>query len=234
MTANILLLDYDHTLYPSTSITLKAVDARINLFIETYLGFSPEEADSIRVKLCEEYGATLRGLEMHHGVERDNYCDFIHAIEDDALPVPDPVLQNWLESLSCPVYLFTNARKDWAERGLRAMGLESFLPESPNVPGPRFREIFDITFLDWQGKPHPDAYAKVEGHLREVHGLDDRNNGAARIWFADDKPANLLAARDRNWATIWIRPAGAPAHPSEGKFDKVVDALTDVDTSNLN
>src|SRR3954462_11607517 len=94
MTRKVLLLDYDHTLYPSTLETLRAVDNRITLYIETFLGLSPEASDAMRQSLCAEFGTTLRGLEEHHGVEREHYCDFIHEIEDEFLPPPDPVLEN--------------------------------------------------------------------------------------------------------------------------------------------
>src|SRR4051812_35519829 len=62
MTRKVLLLDYDHTLYPSTLETLRAVDNRITLYIETFLGLSPEESDAMRQSLCAEFGTTLRGL----------------------------------------------------------------------------------------------------------------------------------------------------------------------------
>ena len=173
----ILLLDFDHTLYPSTVNTLKAVDDRINLYIRTFLGFTSEQADATRTQLWDKYGTTLKGLEELHGVEREHYCDFIHAVEDAHLPPPDPALQAWLARLPHPTYIFTNARMDWAIRGLRAMGLGGLLPANPalgnpqvtgalgltavdsaasettkigaTLPGPRLGGIFDIAFMDW-------------------------------------------------------------------------------------
>ena len=71
----ILLLDYDQTLYPSTLPTLKAVDERITLYMCTFLGLSPAEADATRRRFGAQYGTTLKGLEAHHGVDRDHYCD---------------------------------------------------------------------------------------------------------------------------------------------------------------
>ena len=238
----LLLLDYDHTFYPPSMTTLRAVDDRINLYIEKQLGFAPQEADVIRRRLYDEYGSTLKGLELHHGVDRDHYCDFIHAIAEGDLPHPDPALRGWLRRLPHPFYLFTNARSDWAVRGIRAMGLEAILPHAAGARHaadgalPRLGGIFDIAFMDWLGKPHPEAYAKVEGLLRSEHGDD------IVIYFADDREDNLLAARERDWRTIWITPpvespdgngAEREAGPAAGLFHKVVASLMDLDPDRL-
>lgn len=242
----ILLLDYDHTLYPSTLDTLKAVDARITLYISTFLGYTPADADAARLRLWDQYGTTLKGLEVDHGVDREHYCDFIHAIEEHQLPPPDPLLTAWLGRVDCPCYIFTNARMDWAIRGLKAMGLESMLPRAPlpeadaegewsarsaaggagESSGTRLYGMFDIAFMDWQGKPHPESYAKVEAYLRKRHGDD------IRICFADDRRDNLETARDRGWFTIWIAPHDAPAVPA-GTFDRMVSSLTSLDPGTL-
>lgn len=231
----ILLLDYDHTLYPSTLQTLKAVDDRINLYMRTFLGFAPEDADATRRRFGAQYGTTLKGLEEHHDVDREHYCDFIHAVEEHHLPPPDPQLTAWLSRLPHPCYLFTNAHMDWAVRGLKAMGLASILPlavaTEANAVGikataSRLEGIFDIAFMDWQGKPHPAPYAKVDAFLRQRYG----NNIA--IHFADDRVDNLETARQHQWSTIWIAPHNAPEPPT-GTFDRVVSALTTLDPERL-
>jgi pyrimidine 5'-nucleotidase len=260
----VLLLDFDHTLYPSTLGTLKAVDERINLYMQTYLGLSRDAADALRVELWDKYGTTLKGLEVLYGVERHHYCDFIHAIAEEHLPPPDPALQDWLARLPHPVYLFTNARLDWAVRGMKAMGLEGLLPEAEaaaakdavaaldaaarDLAGPdaasggsagarravppgrifprRLEGIFDIAFMDWEGKPNPGPYAKVDAHVRARHGA------GTRIYFADDRMDNLESARAQGWTTIWIHPH--TAGPVRGdEFDRVAPALTRLDPLTL-
>jgi len=261
---NILLLDYDHTLYPSTLKTLGAVDDRINLYMRTFLGLTRDQADETRIRLWDQYGTTLRGLEELHGVERGHYCDFIHAIDAEHLPPPDPALQAWLARVPHPLYIFTNARLDWAVRGLTSMGLASILPDAdnggpeadfgegetvlaepgvldidpgiagaaggsllaPGFSGPKLQGIFDIAFMEWEGKPNPRAYAKVDAHLRERHGED------IRIHFADDRQDNLEAARARRWSTIWIAPhTASPVNGDE--FDRVVSSLVHLDPRTL-
>jgi putative hydrolase of the HAD superfamily len=231
----ILLLDYDHTLYPSTLNTLKAVDDRITLYIRTFLGYTHEAADAARLQFWDQYGTTLKGLEEHHGVDREHYCDFIHAIEDCHLPPPDPSLTAWLSRMNHPFYIFTNARRDWAIRGLTAMGLASILPvsnimdENSTLPvndHGRLKGIFDIAFMDWQGKPHPESYAKVDTFLRLKHGQD------IEIHFADDRKDNLETARMMHWNTIWVTPHNANEVPT-GTFDRVLSSLSSLDPESL-
>lgn len=228
----VLVLDYDHTLYPASLPTLKAVDDRITLYIQERLGLSPEAADDTRRSLSETYGTTLRGLELHHGVDRHHYCDFVNAVEAAELPVPDPALEAWLSRMGHPAYIFTNARKDWAVRGLESMGLGAFLPVAGfqagvgAAPG-RFREIFDIAFVDWVGKPHPDAFAKVDRRLRDLHGED------VRIHFADDRADNLETARALGWSTLWITPEPFPSGHAAFGFDRVLPSLILLDPDTL-
>ncbi len=248
----VLLLDFDHTLYPSTLGTLNAVDARINLYMQTFLGLGREAADALRIKLWDQYGTTLKGLEELYGVDRNHYCDFIHAVGPEHLPPPDPALQDWLARMPHPVYIFTNARMDWAVRGMRSMGLGGLLPEAEaaaardaasaldagadsaagadrsagRVFPRRLEGIFDIEYMDWEGKPNRPAYAKVDAHVRARHGEE------ARIHFADDRMDNLESGRARGWTTIWIHPHTAGTVRGD-EFDRVVPSLTRLDPVTL-
>lgn len=231
----VLLLDLDHTLYPSTAPTLAAVDARITRFIETRLALPAPVADQLRRDLCAAHGTTLRGLELLHGIGRDEYTDFIQDLEDHLMPVPDPALRTWLTTAArrLPTYLFTNARRDWAARCLLHLGLEDLGRRRGDGEGegafsadfPLFGGILDIDFMEWAGKPNREAFEKAEKHLEARHGT------VAGIHFADDRLDNLAAARARGWRTIWVRPHDAP--PGDGAGHLVVDHLTALDPDAL-
>lgn len=229
---SVLLLDLDHTLYPSTAPTLPAVDARITHFIETRLNLPLPAADAMRRELCAEHGTTLRGLEILHGVSREEYTDFIQDLGDHLMPAPDPHLRAWLENTArrVPTYLFTNARRDWAHRCLRHLGIEDLVPDfsgegSGFSAATAVAGIFDIDFLGWEGKPHRAAYEKVEQHLLERHPL------AEDLVFADDRLENLVTARARGWQTVWVRPHDAA--PGLGGGHHVVDRITELDPETL-
>ena len=223
---SILLLDLDHTLYPSTAPTLQAVDARITRFIAERLDLDTARADRLRREFCDTHGTTLRGLELHHGIGRDEYTDFIQDLEDHLMPAPDPELRDWLLRTSArhPTYIFTNARRDWADRCLRHLGIHDLLhadhaTEPP--PGRAFAGIFDIGFMEWAGKPHRSAFEKVERHVLARHPED------SDLVFADDRLENLVAARARGWHTVWVRPHDAT--PGLGAGHRIVDRITELD-----
>ena len=232
----ILLLDLDHTLYPSTSPTLDAVDARITRFIETTLRLPESEADQMRRDLCAEYGTTLRGLEERHGVSREVYTTFIQDLGDELMPAEDPRLRTWLLAAAdaMPTYLFTNARRDWADRCLRHLGIADLV-------GSHLKAVLDIDFMDWIGKPNLSAYEKVERFLEQTHGARAPNCSSETI-FADDRLDNLEGARARGWRTIWVKPhtvgAGAEgaavAALAAVSGHRVVESLLDLDPVTLN
>ncbi len=212
--SRVLLLDLDHTLYPSTLPTAYAVDDRITRYIGKHLGFARDEADALRQELCARYGTTLKGLETLHGVDREHYCDFIQDVEDALMPPPDPLLRAWLSAAAgkIPTYLFTNARRDWADRCLASLGFSGM-----------FLGILDIGFMEWIGKPEAEAFSRVESFVRARHG-------DARILFADDRLDNLAQARRQGWSTVWIRPHDADAELNSGH--RSVDSLLELDLEN--
>ena len=233
--SRVLLLDLDHTLYPSTLPTAYAVDARITLFIQQHLKMSHEESDALRQHLWKNYGTTLKGLEVLHGVDRDHYCDFIQDVEEASMPIPDPQLREWLidAGTKIPTYLFTNARRDWADRCLDRIGISDLLGGSQILRG-----ILDIGCMEWIGKPEAEAYKKIERHVRERHG-------DVQFIFADDRLDNLEQAKAHGWSTVWVRPHDAMTGNGLDKRTaeklrqrvaldhRIVDSLTELDIDSL-
>lgn len=226
--SRVLLLDLDHTLYPSTLPTAYAVDARITGYIGQHLGLTPGEADVLRQELCARYGTTLKGLETLHGVDREHYCDFIQDVEEALMPPPDPRLRAWLSRVveKIPTYLFTNARRDWADRCLASLGLSDMLAENSEKKNHgALLGILDIGFMEWVGKPEAEAFSRTEDFLRRRHGE------GVHILFADDRLDNLAQAKRQGWATIWIRPHDVDAELNAGHLR--LDSLLEWDVESL-
>ena len=230
--SRILLLDLDHTLYPSTLPTGEAVDARIAQYLCNHLKLSWNEADALRQQLSARYGTTLKGMEILHGVDRERYCDFIQDLEDHLMPPPNPLLREWLIAAGekMPAYLFTNARRDWVDRCLASMGFDDLLPENP---GGKFsgvlQGILDIGFMEWIGKPEAEAFSKVESYLK------DRHASFTEIIFADDRLDNLEQARLHGWTTVWVRPHDATVADGDDPANnhRIVDSLLELDPETL-
>lgn len=186
------LFDYDLTLYGADEhYVLDSLDANITAFVAQKLGLAGAAASRLRQDYCKEFGTTLGGLQTSHGVEPHEYFDFIHG-SGVRLPSADPRKKAMLDSLPGHKFVFTNARRDWAERGLMAMGIAEC-----------FEGLFDLEFCGWLGKPALPPYLKVEDGLR-ARGYTWKN--ANSLIFLDDKPENLQVARTRGWGTVLVHP----------------------------
>lgn len=207
----IWLFDYDLTLYGFEEHgVLDSLDRNITQFVATHLGLEGERANRIRRDYCQEYGTTLGGLQARHGVAPHDYFDFIHG-SGVQLPAHDPRKKALLQALPGMRFVFTNARRDWAERGLASMGIADC-----------FAGLFDLEFCDWLGKPARLPYQKVEEGLRALGHTWDR---PGRLVLLDDKTENLNTARELGWSTVWVHPE-AKSIPSS--YDWSISHLLDL------
>jgi putative hydrolase of the HAD superfamily len=200
------LFDYDLTLYGRDEYeVLLRLDRNITRFLQERFNLSEAEADQRRQAYWKQYGTTLAGLRKQFGVSPAEYFDFIHAGEGLLFPRANPPLRAMLESLPGARWIFTNARRDWVERGLRSMGIEDC-----------FDGILDIEGFDWICKPHAGIYPQVEQRVRAAPG---------DLVFLDDRHENLVPARVRGWRTVLVAPP--PESPLEG-CDLVLPRLLDL------
>jgi len=179
-----LLLDLDLTLYPPQSGLMDEMNRRIERYVETYLRVSPEEAERLRCGFRDRHGTTLRGLLVEHGADPAPFLAFVHEGLPGGHLVPDESLRRSLDSLPIPSHVFTNAPADYAQRALERLGLSGSVGR-----------LFDLAFSDYWGKPHAEAYRRVEEAL-----------GAApsECLLVDDSLLNIQGARERGWATCWM------------------------------
>ena len=203
----IWLLDYDRTLYgPRDEHVFASICLAISRHLERRLSLPPAEASARRAALCAAHGSTLRGMVAEHGESPEAYFDAVHADAVITEPASNPALQAALSSLPGTRHVFTNSRRDWAERGLAALGVSSHI-----------ERIFDLRWSGWRGKPDPRVYAQVAAALG---GGDER-----RIIFLDDSLGNLLPARSRGWRCVWVHP---PADAAVPEGIEVLERIEDV------
>lgn len=179
------VFDYDLTLYGMDErVVLDSLDRYITSFLKDKLQVNETEADRLRQEWCTKFGTTLEGLRRLHQVEPHDYFDFIHSGAELVLPRFNARKQKLIQSIPGRKVIFTNGRRDWVLKGLRAMRLTEL-----------FDEIYDIEFSRWQGKPRLDGYIQVEQKLSVSPG---------NIIFIEDKHANLTPALERGWNTIGV------------------------------
>lgn len=182
------LFDFDLTLYGyDEDQVLTALDRNITRFVMERFAISENEADAVRKSYWKDYGTTLSGLRALHAVSPTEYFDFIHSGDGLKEPKRSVAKRQLLLQLPGKRWIFTNARRDWAERGVRSMGIEDC-----------FDGIFDIEQFGWMSKPNPVVYAEVERLL----GVTD----AQELVLVDDRADNLATARARGWRTVHVHP----------------------------
>ena len=142
-----LFFDLDATLYPPAAGLWKAIGSRISLYMTERMGFPPEQVVSIREKYFREYGTTLRGLQVKHAVDMDDYLAFVHDVPLDQYIHPDPEVRAAIAGIPARKFIFTNADANHAGRVLKAVGLQGL-----------FDGIIDVHSMAPYCKPMPEAF----------------------------------------------------------------------------
>ena len=202
------VFDLDNTLYPARYNLFDLVDRKIGDFVATTLRLDEAEARRVQKGYLRDYGTTLRGLMLHHGIDPAAFLGFVHEIDFSRVP-PSPRLDDALGRLDGRKLIFTNASAQHAEKVVDRLGV-----------GHHFEAIFDIADADYAGKPYPKAYDT----FLERHGVEPR--AAAMI---EDSARNLMPAAALGMTTVWVRTDSAWGREgSDGDhIDVVIDDVAD-------
>jgi putative hydrolase of the HAD superfamily len=186
------VFDLDNTLYPASANLFAQIDVRIKAFIAEALKVDPDEAFVLQKKYYREFGTSLRGLMLNHGVEPDAFLDYVHDI-DHAVLAPNPALNAALKALPGRKLVYTNGSTYHAEQTLIRLGIAA-----------HFAEIFDIRASRYIPKPDPGAFADfIAKHVIAPE----------RAAMFEDLPRNLKPAVDLGMTGVWVR------HPETRLFD---------------
>lgn len=194
-----VVFDLDETIYPRDAGVMQAIGERITEYLQRYLGLSYEDAVALRRRYVKEYGTTLRGLRRHHQIDADHYMDFVHDIPIEQLLHHDTRLDQALSRIDAQKAIFTNASRQHAERVLEALGIRR-----------HFSRIIEVRDVGWEGKPDPQAYARL------VELLGTRPE---RIMLVEDSLRNLRPAAQLGMITVLVDGEG------HGEVDFVIDEV---------
>ena len=204
---DVWVFDLDNTLYPAACDLFTLIEKRMDGFIAERFALPAVDARRWRTGFFHRHGTTLRGLMVEHGVEPEDFLDYVHAIDLGALK-PAPALARALAGLPGRKLIFTNASRGHAERVLARLGLAD-----------GFESIHDIADCGYRPKPEPASYA---GFLAR-HGVDP-----ARACMVDDMARNLVPAARLGMTTAWVRTESAWALPVAGEGDHIHHVVDDL------
>lgn len=190
MSYTTLFFDLDDTLYPGSNGLWALIRSRMGQYMVEVLGLAEAEVPTLRRSYYETYGTTLRGLQIHHHVDANDYLRYVHDLPLEKFIQPNPRLKALLLSLPQQRWVFTNADADHANRVISALGLQGC-----------FHGIIDIRALGFICKPELEAYQRA---LALAGGP-----APEACVLLDDSAANLAAARQIGFSTVWVGQNGS-------------------------
>ena len=179
------VFDLDNTLYSGVHGLFEQIDRRMKAYLARYLDVDEDEAFRVQKTYFRDYGTTLRGMMLNHGMDPKPYLDFVHDIDISAIP-PAPELGRALGRLTGRKVIFTNADLAHVERVLARLGIAD-----------HFDGVFDIFHAEFVPKPEPVIYDQVVQRF----AIDP-----ARAVMVEDIARNLEPAHALGMGTVWVRP----------------------------
>lgn len=190
---SVWVFDLDNTLYPASDL-YDEIGERMTAYIARALKVDAAEALRLRECYFHQYGATVVGLQHHHGVDAADFLGDVHLADHSVLRA-DATLRAQIAALPGQRIIFTNGGGGHAERVLASLGLADV-----------FDAVFDIETAGLSPKPQPEAYQR----LVERFSLDPR-----KAMLIEDTLRNLEPAHAMGFATALVgdvHPDPKPAY----------------------
>jgi putative hydrolase of the HAD superfamily len=122
-----ILFDLDDTLYPRQAGVMEQIRASMLRYLQTRFDLSLEQADLLRHQYFSTYGTTMRGLQINHHIDPDEFLRYVHDIPLHKFLQPNPRLNAVLAAIPQDKIIFTNASREHAGRVLSILGIGQHL-----------------------------------------------------------------------------------------------------------
>ena len=199
---DVAVFDLDETLYPRDCGIMHAIGERITLYVEQYFNLPTAEAKTLRHDYFVQHGTTLRGLQINHHIDADEYMAFVHDVPVEESVGYDARLDQALGRIEARKVIFTNASWEHAERVLAARQIRH-----------HFERIIDVRDMNWISKPAPEAYTQLLALL---------DSTASRTMLVEDNVRNLRPAAELGMITVLVDGDG------EDVPDFVIDEVWEI------
>jgi putative hydrolase of the HAD superfamily len=184
------LFDLDNTLHNASHAAFAGIHQRMTDYMVRELGISPAEADRLRSRYWQRYGATLLGLVRHHGVKAAHFLHDTHL-----LPGLEDRVHGHAADLAAVArlpgrkYILTNAPAAYTQRVLGVLGIAQL-----------FDGVVCIEDMHMFGhlRPKPDArmLRRLAARLRVR---------PSRCVLVEDTLEHQKAARRVGMQTVWMQ-----------------------------
>jgi pyrimidine 5'-nucleotidase len=201
---NTIFFDLDATLYPESNGLWPAIRGKIDQFMQEKIKIPESEIPRLREYYYMNYGTTLRGLQIHYGIEAQEYLNYVHDLPLHQYLQPDPELRAMLLSIPKRRWLFTNSDRLHAERVINVLGISDC-----------FDGMVDVYAMEPHCKPKPEAYQLA----LELAMVSNPQNCA----LLDDSTRNLIPAKEMGFFTILVGQNGTHTN-----VDRAIAAIHDL------
>lgn len=203
MSIDTVFFDLDATLYPESNGLWPAIRSKIGQYMHERVKIPHSEIPGLREDYYIHYGTTLRGLQIHYGVQAEEYLNFVHDLPLQLYLQPNPALREMLLSIPKKRWIFTNSDQPHVERVLSILGISDC-----------FNGLVDVYALEPHCKPKREAYQialKYAGYANP-----------ATCALLDDSVNNLVPAKTMGFFTIWVGQNGT--HPmADRSLSDIID-----------
>lgn len=185
MSSKVFIFDLDDTLHNASAHIFPVMNRAMTQYIMDKLELDETAAHSLRQHYWRIYGATLKGLMRHHGVDPYHFLTETHQL----IQLPEMVLQtrrlrHLLQTLHGRKAIFTNAPHAYALRVLDLLGI-----------GDCFELVFSVESTKFHAKPSIRGFQMLLKNLR-VKPSD--------CVLLEDNLHALMTAKRLGMKTIWI------------------------------
>ncbi|MCB6182574.1 pyrimidine 5'-nucleotidase [Leeia sp. TBRC 13508] len=196
------LFDLDNTLHDANPVIFPRIAEAMTAYIETNLQLNTPDAHALRTKYWSLYGATLKGLVLHHGVNPHHFLQETHQFPDllDIL-VFESSLRRVFHRLPGQKILFSNAPRHYAQAAVKGLGIKPF-----------FNRILGLEDVGFHAKPGKKGYLQI---------LKEQKLAAHHVIMVEDTLENLWTAHQLGMRTVWITQSKQHPNWLDGKITQL-------------
>ena len=187
-TSRVWVFDLDDTLHDASSHIFPVMNKAMTQYIMDTLTLDESKAFKLRQHYWRIYGATLKGLMRHHGVNPHHFLSSTHDFMDiDNMVSIRKSLRHCINGLQGRKVIFTNAPRNYAVRVLAVLGIE---------------DLFELVFSVESTKFHPKP--SIRGFKQLLRAIKVKASDCVML---EDNLTALMTAKRIGMKTIWVSSA---------------------------
>lgn len=179
------IFDLDNTLHNASDGVFPHINQEMTAFIMRRLNLNQHDAFKLREHYWHQYGATLKGLALHHNIPPQTFLNETHPIPSLLkLLIKERPILNTLKQLKGQKIILSNGPVHYVSSVVKHLNMAHY-----------FDELFGAECMDFHSKPNILAFRTV---LKKI------NKPIQQCIMIEDSVLNLKTAKQLGMKTIWL------------------------------